>query len=588
MSLALSMITNDAQAVYNLLCTYERYFDKLYITVADKNKKQLDKLQELSKDEEWYDKLVLTYFKWEDHFGKAREFNRLQIQEDYFFWMDSDDEISNPKAIPGLVKQMENTDTDVVYMLYRYMQNDLGEEIQPHWRERIVRTQSNFKWAQNRCHETLVADAGSSFNTDLVEIIHNTSPEAQQQSMLRNVRLLEMDFEETGDPRTAMFLGDNHMYLKNYDQAKEYLVYLLKNGGWEEDKYRAWIKLAEIAYQQNQTSDALHYCNAAEDLLPEFPDSYFMKASLYNDLQKPRQTYEWVKVGMSKPLPKTKSVTDPTLYEYRGIFMGCLAALELGKVEEAWQLFKVVRQRSPGYKLAKDFEPIITEAMEDTEAIKKIKWLAYYVNDRNGDFPKLLQGLPSQIVADPRLNVERGKFLPKKKWPEKSIVFYCGRGTEPWGADTLAQGMGGSEEAVVYLSRELAKRGWQVTVYCDREEEYQDLSITMEKKSGNIVNGYHVTYKPWTLLNPFDEFDVFIAWRNPQGTRGIKARVKGVDLHDMPVGHQTVTPNDIENTDKFFLKSQYQLKESLTPIPADKAVVVGNGIVSAQFDEQEM
>jgi glycosyltransferase involved in cell wall biosynthesis len=124
----------------------------------------------------------------------------------------------------------------------------------------------------------------------------------------------------------------------------------------------------------------------------------------------------------------------------------------------------------------------------------------------------------------------------------------------------------------VYLSRELAKLGWQVTVYNDRDDEYDD-------------NG--VLYKPWTLLNPYDEFDVFVAWRNPSLPRalGLKARKVLVDLHDTPVGHQTITKADVPLVDKFMFKTKFQTGYT-DIVPEDKIAVVPNGLVLSQFEDE--
>lgn len=573
MTVGLSMISNDAEAVYKLLSKYGDHFDKWFITYADKDKKQYNRTKSgaFSKDP----RLSLSYYKWDDNFGKARQFNQEQIDTDYWMWIDSDDHIEGIENLKDLLALMQAQGLDAMYCLYDYMQNEQGESVAPHWRERLIRTNSPLKWADSRCHETLTAQSASTARTDQMVVVHHKTKKDEEKSMLRNIELLKLDFQETEDPRTAMYLGDNLMYLKEFDQALAYFTVLLQRGGWDEDKYRAWLRIAEINYQLDKFGDALMACNAAEDLLPDFPDSYFLKASIYNAMNKPKQCYEWVKVGMMKPLPETLSVTDPTLYEYRGIFMGALAALELGKIEEAYKLFVIVRKRSPNYELAVEMEPLFTEAMEDNEAFKRLRPLLYYIKDRGGDPAKVLGGLPAKILADPRLNADRAKLIPKTSWPKGSIVFYCGQSGSTWGADTLDKGMGGSEEAIVYLSRELAKLGHQVTIFNDREEEHMDaVSWDIPAK---------VTYKPWTLLNPWDEFDTFVAWRAPENARGVKAKTVLVDLHDTIQAERVYQAAEENSKIKFMVKSKWH--RSLYPdLPDENFVVVGNGIVKEQFN----
>jgi tetratricopeptide (TPR) repeat protein len=586
--IALAMITNDAEATITILEKYGQYFDCWYITLADKDKSQWKRLVEWSVDNKLTGdnrKMVRSFFKWEDNFGKAREFNRQQIEEPYFMWLDTDDVIENPELIPEVVRLMDANNLDAVHMLYKYMQNDLGEEIAPHWRERIVKT-NHFVWADTRVHETLIAPNAATVRYHEMAILHDKTPEDHAKSMERNIQLLKQEFEETKDPRIAMYLGDNMLSLKKYDQALDYLMFLLQNGGWEEDKYRAWLRVAQIHKLTDNIAEGLMATDAAIDLLPEWPDAYYLKADLYYTQGKARQAYEWVKVATLKPVPTTMSVIDPTLYSYRGMFVGCLAAAELGKINDAWKMLQIVLQRSPNYTPALELRPIIEEAFYDAQAIEKFRWLIHYTKANNGDVPKLFAGIPSRILCDPRLNADRAALLPIKKWPKQSIVFYCGPSTEFWGPDTLSKGMGGSEEAIVYLSRELAKLDWDVTVFNDREDVYFDPvhCARIDEDGESTENG--VMYLPWTLLNPYDEFDVFVAWRAPSATTNVKARVKCVDLHDTPVGHQEVTPQDIENTDFFFLKSKYQAELAATPIPEEKMVIVGNGIKAEQFNEE--
>lgn len=572
-SLGLSIITNDADAAHDIINKYGQYFDKWFVTFTDKNKSAYYAF----KKNHVMDKLEVSFFKWQDHFGKAREFNRQQITTDYFMWIDSDDIINNPELIPKVFNDAVSQNIDAVYVKYDYVKNDIGEGIGDHWRERIVKT-DHFKWAQTRVHETLIAPTAQTARCHDIAILHNKTKEQEQKSMERNIKLLLQDFEETKDPRIAMYLGDNLMYLKMFDDALKYLFYLVDKGGWDEDKYRAWLRIAEIYYQKQDFRKSLDACNEAELLNPAFPDVYFLKATVFNALQEPQKVYEWVKVAMGKPVPETLSVVDPTLYEYRGIFMGALAALELGRIDEAFKLFQVVRERSPDYDLAKKMQPLFEEAYYDNKAMNYLKWLAYYLKENGGSGEKLLSSLPQKLLADPRLNVVRTQFFKPKKWERGSVVYYCGPAAEPWGPDTLEKGMGGSEEAVVYLSRELAKLGHEVDVFNDRDDEYIDFVDT------DSIAGNSVEYKPWSLLNPNDEFDTFIAWRAPENIRGVKARVKIVDLHDTVEPERVYNIAKEEPKAKFFVKSNYH--RSLYPeLDDDRFVIIGNGIVKEQFNE---
>lgn len=114
---------------------------------------------------------------------------------------------------------------------------------------------------------------------------------------------------------------------------------------------------------------------------------------------------------------------------------------------------------------------------------------------------------------------------PGVVWPKRSIVIYCpawipGQQAE-WGPESTKTGLGGSEEAVVYLSREWVKKGYSVTVY---------------NKCGRMA-GVHdgVVYLPTSSFNLNDRFDQFILWRSPEPFCGrVNAFRKTYWTHDAP------------------------------------------------------
>lgn len=560
MTLGLSIISNKPQ-VKDVIEKYSQYFDKVYVTIADKSKQLFYDIEKLQSDD-----IQVTYFKWVNDFSKAREFNREQIKTDYWLWLDDDDEIDHPERLRDLVTYMQAKELDCLYLKYNYAQNELNEGVGDHWRERLLRTDHDFKWADVPVHETVIAPYANHEKSPYVSIIHHKSEADIQKSSERNLKLLEKHYAETKDPRSAHYLGQTYMGMKEYEKAIPYFLDHIRTSGWDEESYRSWCKIAEAELLLGRPSKAISATNGAVELLPNYPDAYYVKAMIYSEVEAFDKCIEWLKVAVSKPEPDTLSITDPTLYKYRGLFLGALAYLQLGKTTEAWATLQEVLRRQPDYPIANELKQVFEEAYLDGEAIERSKWLLRYMRD-NGNPAKLLQALPYRIVSDPRLNAERATLTPAKKWSNGSIVYFCGQALEPWGADTLDKGMGGSEEAVVYLSRELAKLGHEVTVFNDREEPHQDGAVS---------------YQPWVMLNPYDTFDTFIAWRAPEFVKGVKARRKFVDLHD------TVEPERVyavaKEVDKFFVKSQYH--RSLYPdLPDDKFVVIGNGIVKEHFND---
>src|SRR6266571_5274549 len=62
--------------------------------------------------------------------------------------------------------------------------------------------------------------------------------------------------------------------------------------------------------------------------------------------------------------------------------------------------------------------------------------------------------------------VKRNTEYRKTASSGKDLVIYCGHTKHQWNPELFkTKGFGGSEEAVIYLTRELAKLGWDITVY---------------------------------------------------------------------------------------------------------------------------
>jgi len=153
-------------------------------------------------------------------------------------------------------------------------------------------------------------------------------------------------------------------------------------------------------------------------------------------------------------------------------------------------------------------------------------------------------------------------------WPSKSIVYICGACPLKFGPSD--KDLGGSEQAVVQLSKCWVKQGYQVVVYGNVKEI---------KKDG-------VEYRPMDELNLADTFDVAIFWRS-FGIRLlplIKSRIRLIDLHDSWDPKNYVAPKQIlDLADYIMVKSRYH--RSLYPyIPDSKIKILMNGVQVDLFE----
>jgi hypothetical protein len=153
-------------------------------------------------------------------------------------------------------------------------------------------------------------------------------------------------------------------------------------------------------------------------------------------------------------------------------------------------------------------------------------------------------------------------------WPRGSIVYICGSSPLKFGPSD--DDLGGSEQAVVQLSKCWAAQGYVVVVYGNVKEC---------KKDG-------VEYRAIDELHLSDTFDIAIFWRS-FGIRLlplVKARVRLIDLHDSWDPKNYVAPKQIlELADYVMVKSKYH--RSLYPyIPDSKIKIIMNGVQVSLFE----
>lgn len=175
-------------------------------------------------------------------------------------------------------------------------------------------------------------------------------------------------------------------------------------------------------------------------------------------------------------------------------------------------------------------------------------------------------------------------------WSNKSIVFFTGQTPETWGPSSLKNGIGGSETAVLELSRWFSKKGWEVSIYGHFTKElitgeiYKDLNKDTDLNTNNLVNSNNlnddnkdkeklnnisdddishwknVKFLPFQLFNIKDAFNILILWRCPQLAKFIEsAKTILVDMHDLP-RIELIDDASIKNIDMMMVKSNYHEK----------------------------
>lgn len=173
-----------------------------------------------------------------------------------------------------------------------------------------------------------------------------------------------------------------------------------------------------------------------------------------------------------------------------------------------------------------------------------------------------------------KLNIENIRNLSdstERKQFGKKICIYCfeSESIGYWDPDSIKTGIPGSEEAVIYISKELASVGYDVTVEANPPSE----SIWSNKHSN----------PRYIKTNLTDVYDIIIVWRRTECPKD-KAKKTIAWLHDLPDFHHDFR---IKNLDHVFLLSEYQhsLFKNYLEVPH---TICGNGVLTNDFQHPMM
>jgi tetratricopeptide (TPR) repeat protein len=553
-TIALSMIIKDeVEAVGWIIQEASDVFNQMIFVVSDKNayRTLVDAYSEIPPVE-------FYHRPWNNRFDEARNFAQSKVKTDFWFWMDADDTFDF-RAIPKLLEIAE--DYDQILLPYNYAQDEQGNSIARHWRERIMRTSHPFVW-KGWIHETPISDIPFKAHRVNVEVLHQPEDNHVQESLARNHAILLEAVAKTDDPRYQLYLGTSHHARGEYGEAVEILDKFTKVSGSAEDIYRALSCMSECAFLMKRPNAAINYALQAAALIPEYPHAYYLLAQWEAEQENWVEGLEWVKVSETKPDPNTLGVYDPTARD-RARLIASQCEFMQRNYNNALRWLRKVNPTNPTRQELED--TYVNEA--DAEFFIRLlpKLRRYFNSDA-----ELYNALCYDLRYDVRLRGLREIVEEPKVWSDKSIVILCGESFEEWGPHTLDKGMGGSEEAVIYLSRALAKQGWEVTIYGAVDDK------VIDGQEGTNVP----VYLPWQEFSRQDKFNVFVAWRAPEFTEHVDAKVKIADIHDV-LGKDRMKPyGDVT----YFVKSNYH--RNLYPeLSDDKFMVVGNGIEKQQFKD---
>ena len=565
---------DEAPLLEKCLKSVSKHVDGIFLNVNHKEGAEASQAV-LDVARAYTDNIIITT--WEDDFAKARNANLAQVPAEYEWciWLDTDDTVDHPEKIRPVAEKSKNF--DCIYVDYLYDRDEEGNPLTVHMVGRLFKNNGSHQW-KGRIHETLIETRGVIQGaTKDFTIIHNADNDRKDRSLERNIKLLEKQLEDESkdpDPRTFYYLAGTYMDVGDHESAKQLFNDYLTLSGWDQERAAAHTKLGRIYFEEGNRAEAKKHFMQAIGEDPTDPEPRVEMGSLEVDLKQYGKAVHWLE-GVTK-MKKHMSTLErnPMSYTFRTYLLLADAYLNMGgeHLEKAAKYAKKARSYKKHNKDVADWTKMIEGIYEEKKElegyIREYKRLKDIGSKEQAQ--KVLDSIPEHLsdnVVVAALRKENQSF----KWPKKSIAIMTGdTALDAWGPWSLKEGIGGSEEAVVRLSRQLSKLGWKVVVFGKPGHN-----------TGLDEDG--VMWRNYWDCNLDDEFDIFVAWRAPfMFDKKIKARKSYLWLHDVMEPGE-FTPQRIANFTKCIVLSNYH--RNLFPmIPDEKILLSANGIDPEEFE----
>lgn len=565
------------------------YVDEIIVTANGKETKEIEKSLSGLKNIKYF------YHAWTDDFSEQRNFcaSKIRKDADYYIWIDADDVLIGGELLRDIASRAKKMNLDAVFFEYWYACSFNGEPSVENLqnvelsqaRERILRPGAVI-W-RKRIHETPVPLENIDYKHIIVRhskdtpivwlhlgVTRELSKEAQLAKMNRNRKLLELELEDErkgkgADPRTLLYLmkiytelDDEKLWLKNLDMGNEYLV----KSGWDAERATCCALMARSLEKMGKEQEAKDLLFKAIKEYPYDPLPYLYLARICFNLRQYKEMKHWMEMGLNidskEPMSNISNLLELKVLASE-LAMNYYFVGERN-IRKAYQTMQMLYKELPN-EINQERLSYIKDLYDLDVASENAHRLTLYyqgINNSEG-IVDVVKSMPKSMQDLPFAWAMYNKHKVPRKWKEDEICYYASFGSphfEKWSAKSLEKGIGGSETAVIRLSKEWVEKGFKVVVYCDCGQDE------------GVYDG--VLYLPYFKFNPKDHFNIFINWRSTHLAGKIKCKKFVCDFHDL---YAEDSVKNYDRFDKLFVKSNYH--RSLAPnVPDEKFEVVWNGI----------
>lgn len=579
MKIALAMIVKESDEEANLLdrClkNVSPHVDGIFVAVTYKSgfTRESEMMNAVLKKH----KANVAYFPWENNFSEARNFSfkmvnyNQAVKYDYILWCDADDQFRGLEKLRSTIEENPTVDAFAFWYLYEFDDEKMPTVV--HKKTQVVRNDGCAEW-KGALHEDLCETRMIEHKLITgIDRMHFPAENHQAEVAKRNIEISANEAQlKPDDPRVYFNLGNSYLGDAQYEKAKECLTKFMSLSNSNEEKYIAIMRLAAIEDKLGNKDKAIQQMQLAIGMQPNYSDAYLKLGELYFSYDEMDNAEHYLLTGIIKKPPYNEVIVfNPRDYDYNPMSLLAKVYFRKNRPDLALPMLRGCLQIYPNNKRLKGY---VKEMEKETTRIEKVVKIVQKLDGITdiAEIKLALTKVPKDLRSHPAICAIRNKFFIKTQSSGKDISYYCGMTSHEWNAEMAkTKGIGGSEEAVVNLSKQWAKQGYNVTVYnsCGVEQMVSD----------------GVTYKPFWEFNIKDKTDILVVWRHPKMLDyDLNAGKVFVDLHDvLPKGE--FNEKRLQKIDKVLVKTEFH--KSLFPnIPDNKFAVIPNGMDFELFNQK--
>lgn len=492
----------------------------------------------------------LVDFPWINDFSAARNFVASQCSSDAVMWLDSDDVVENADLLFKTAGGLLLKQIDCLYVRYDYEFDASGHCTTRLWRERVT-DRNVFQWKApiHECQCAAYRFEAAHVKPEYGVIKHTRQREDQNAASVRLVRNLEHleQAHASGkmETRLLFYWGNTLVGLGRHQEAIEKYAAYVQNSGVPEERYAAMMAISECHRTMGENQHALRAIMQAVCFRPDLCSAYLHAAETYIATNNYADAERWAREALEHlKNVHGEMVYNPKAVEGRPHVLLSIALANLGRLDEALPHMEIAERFYPDDENVKHVKEQLGRIHRRKTLVTGVENLARALKEegRTERLDLLSRSVPDFIQGDGYVQSLRARVRDPS---QHTIAFYCPVIGEAWNPHSIKRGIGGSEEAVINMAREMKARAWNVEVYCEVDQP-----------------GDYGPYGHWYPLGAFkgteDDLDVAVWWRNPESPihTGVKATCSYAWLHDTPVGSQWI-PNYDDMIDRVMFLSQY-------------------------------